>query len=187
MSLGLFLLLLVNIAFIAILPKLFFKRGKFNLMWCLTGSPFAVCALVLILNRTGHLQVFAAGLPYRPFLEPVAMLLSVASFSLICFTLGTHRVPLALWHQKDDAPQSIVTYGAYGKIRHPFYASFLMAFLAAFLYAPQAGTLATLLAGFLILNGTAAREERRLSASEFGADYQAYIARTGRFFPRIFG
>ena len=185
MSFSLLLLLLANFAFIGILPKLFFKKGSFNLMWCLTGSPFAACAAILILNRTGHLHLFAAALPYRNLLEPAAVLLSVASFSLISFTLGTHRIPLALWHQKDDAPQSIVTYGAYGRIRHPFYASFLLAFLAAFLYAPQAGTLLALLAGFLILDRTAAREERRLAASAFGEEYRAYIARTGRFFPRI--
>lgn len=187
MTFSLFLLNIINFSFIAILPKLFFKKGSFNAMWCLTGSPFFFCGVSLLLSLMGHLPVAAATLGYRHILEPISMVLNVASFSLISYTLGTHRVPLALWHQNDDAPQSIITYGAYGRIRHPFYASFLLAFLAAFLYAPQLGTLVCMLAGFIILDRTAAREERRLSASEFGADYQAYIRRTGRFFPRILG
>lgn len=187
MSFSLFLLNLINFAYIVSLPRLFFKKGSFNLMWWLTGSPFGLCAAVLILNRTGHLEVLPAAALWRQLLEPVSMILNVASVCLISYTLGTHRVPVALWHQKDDPPQSIVTYGAYKRIRHPFYASFLMAFLAAFLYAPQIGTLVAMAAGFLILNGTAAREERRLSASEFGEEYKAYINRTGRFFPRILG
>lgn len=187
MSLALLILNLLNFVYIVSLPRLFFKKGSFNLMWWFTGSPFGLCALVLILNRTGHLQPFAAAVEWRHILEPAGMLLNIASFCLISYTLGTHRIPVALWHQKDDAPASIVTYGAYKAIRHPFYSSFLMAFIAAFLYAPQIGTALAFVAGFLILNGTAAREEKRLSASEFGADYQAYIGRTGRFFPRLLG
>lgn len=187
MTLSLLILNLLNFAYIVALPRLFFKKGSFNLMWWFTGSPFGLGALVLILTRTGHLHVLPSAEPWRHILEPAGMLLNIASFCLISYTLGTHRIPVALWHQKDDAPKSIVTYGAYKVIRHPFYASFLMAFLAAFLYAPQIGTLAALVAGFLILNGTAAREERRLSASEFGEEYKAYIGRTGRFFPRLLG
>jgi protein-S-isoprenylcysteine O-methyltransferase Ste14 len=78
-----------------------------------------------------------------------------------------------------------VTYGAYRWIRHPFYASFLLALFGALVFCPNWATLATFLEGFVILNLTAAREERRLSSSEFGAEYRDYIQRTGRFWPRL--
>jgi protein-S-isoprenylcysteine O-methyltransferase Ste14 len=41
--------------------------------------------------------------------------------------------------------------------------------------------------GLLALNFTAAREERRLRASEFGQEYLAYMQRTGRFWPKLAG
>jgi protein-S-isoprenylcysteine O-methyltransferase Ste14 len=94
---------------------------------------------------------------------------------------------VALWHQRDDAPQHIVTWGAYRRIRHPFYAAFLLILAGAFLFAPSLGTAATLAFGALQLNRTAAGEERRLAASAFGADYRTYVARTGRFLPRLGG
>ena len=111
--------------------------------------------------------------------------MATASIGLMCFTLGTHRIPIALWHQADDAPRHIVTWGAYARIRHPFYASFLLLLAACLLACPHPITAAAFVSGCPVLNGTAAREETRLRASEFGADYAAYMARTGRFFPRL--
>ena len=69
-------------------------------------------------------------------------------------------------------------------MRHPFYASFLLAFAAACALLPHPAILALALYTFVILSVTAAREEKRLGESEFGAEYRAYLTRTGRFFPR---
>jgi hypothetical protein len=38
-----------------------------------------------------------------------------------------------------------------------------------------------------MLNATAAREETRLSQSEFHDEYLSYLQRTGRFMPRLVG
>jgi protein-S-isoprenylcysteine O-methyltransferase Ste14 len=77
-----------------------------------------------------------------------------------------------------------VTWGLYSRIRHPLYASHILAFLAAAVFFPHWVTLCLL--GYMTwaLNLTAAKEERRLSASAFGQQYRQYMARTGRFFPR---
>ena len=180
------LLLLLNFTYIGVLPVIFFKQGgKLNLMWWLTALPFLVCAVTVIATFAGYIHPYTGtGGAVGQVLALVAVLLSVASVCLISFTLGTHRIPIALWHQTNDAPRHIVTWGAYQRIRHPFYASFILAFLAAFLYCPHAGTLATLIYSIVMLNQTAAREEKRLSASEFGCEYQEYMRRTGRFIPR---
>jgi protein-S-isoprenylcysteine O-methyltransferase Ste14 len=180
------LLLLLNFTYIGLLPVIFFKHGgKLNLMWWLTALPFLFCVATVIACFAGYAQPFTGnGGLVAQILRLVAVLLSVASICLISFTLGTHRIPIALWHQTDDAPKHLVTWGAYQRIRHPFYASFILTFLAAFLYCPQAGTLVTLVYGVVILNRTAAREEKRLSTSEFGEQYQVYMSQTGRFIPR---
>ncbi len=115
----------------------------------------------------------------------VAVAGSALSIGLIAQTLGTDRIPIALWHQTDDAPQHIVTWGAYRLIRHPFYTAFLIAFAAALLALPHWLTAALLIYMVVMLNTVAAREERMLSASEFGTEYREYCARTGRFVPRL--
>lgn len=180
MNAALFLLYLLNLAYIGLLPRIFFKKGKFHWLWWLTAAPFFICAIVLTLCFTGYFSP-------RPMLpewlrDCLAVLASACSICLISYTLGTHRSRLALWHQKDE-PEGIVTYGAYRYIRHPFYTAFLLALLGALVLAPHPGTLGTFLYGFLILNYTASREERFLSESTFGEQYQEYRKRTGRFTP----
>lgn len=173
------LLIVLNFAAIGALPLMFFKRdGRFNLMWWLTALPFYLSAGSILL-ATPLLTGFA------PARNLIAVGFSATSIFMLGLTLGSHRIPIALWHQSNDAPQHIVTWGAYRYVRHPFYASFLLAFCAAALYSPQAFTLGSLIYGFAILNTTAAREEAKLARSDFGSEYRDYVARTGRFFPRL--
>jgi protein-S-isoprenylcysteine O-methyltransferase Ste14 len=174
-------IVIMNFIAIGALPLLFFKRdGKFNLQWWLTALPFYVSsASILFVPSQFHDFADVRGI--------LAMAASVTSLFLIAFTLGSHRVPIALWHQTNDAPQHIVTWGAYRYVRHPFYASFLLAFLAAALYSPQILTIISLLYGFTILNKTAEKEEEKLASSDFGAEYRDYLHRTGRFLPRVGG
>lgn len=186
-SLGVVALILLNFLFIGVLPRIFFRQdGSFNLRWWLTAAPLFLSPLSVILVYLGVTQpsLTLAG-PLAETTQIIAVILSAISVSLISFTLGTHRVPLALWHQENDAPKSIVTWGAYQRIRHPFYASFIITLVAAVVLAPHPGTLVSLLWGALILNQTAAREELRLSQSQFGSEYQSYMKKTGRFFPRL--
>ena len=169
------------------LPAIFFRRdGRLNLMWWATASPFLLCTLSLLAASFGYLDPLTGYYNQKATaLELASVPFAVASIALMFFTLGTHRIPLSLWHQENDAPQHIVTYGAYSRIRHPFYASYLLTLLGACLFLPHATTLLAFVFGFLILNFTAAREERLLQASQFGSEYAAYMRRTGRFWPRL--
>ena len=180
-SISLLVLLLVNFTAIGLLPILFFRRdGAFNLRWVATGAPFFVVPAVLILASFGVFEAapLAAG-------APIATVLSAVSIALIAMTVGTHRIPLALWHQDNDAPAEIVTWGPYARVRHPFYTSFLLAFAAAAIAFPHLLTAGCLVYGYVALTITAAREEQRLASSEFGEEYQRYMTVSGRFFPRM--
>ena len=85
----------------------------------------------------------------------------------------------------DRVPEALCTDGPYRYVRHPLYASYITAFVAVFVLRP------TLLAGIvLVLNLVfftygAVRDERALESGPFAADYVAYKARVGRFFPRL--
>ena len=185
MSLSFLTVLVLNFVYIAALPRVFFRAdGKLNLMWWLTGFPLGLAPLSVVLQSRGMIpEPFA--LSTNPYLETAGALLCIVSYGLISYTLGTHRIPLALWHQENDAPKQIVTWGAYKRVRHPFYASFLIALVAALVAAPNALTLLSLVYGYVILNATAEREEKRLSSSEFGQEYIDYTKVSGRFFPKI--
>jgi protein-S-isoprenylcysteine O-methyltransferase Ste14 len=187
MDVGAFAIIVLNFVYIGVLPVIFFKRdGSFNMMWWLTALPFLLSSGSCIASLCGVLPpITGYGTPLSIGLEVASVVFSTLSIALISLTLGTHRIPIALWHQNNDAPRNIVTWGAYAHIRHPFYASFLLAFLAALLYSPQLLTLIGLIYGFIMLNATAAREEKRLSQSDFGQEYVEYIGKTGRFFPRL--
>ena len=186
MNSAVLVLFLFNLLFVAILPVMFFKRdGRLTLMWWLTAAPYVLCAACLIASFCRMIPpVSGYDTPLSAALAMAAVPLSIASIALIAYTSGTHRLRIALWHQTNDAPEHLVTYGAYSRIRHPFYAAFLLALFGALVFCPHLGTLATWVYALVILHATAAREERRLSASQFGAEYRAYIQRTGRFMPR---
>jgi protein-S-isoprenylcysteine O-methyltransferase Ste14 len=172
--------ILLNFIFIGLLPKIFFKKdGKYNLHWWITAGPLFISPIVLLLMDLGYLSPMSA-----PIEQPAAVL-STISIGLISFTLGTHRVPLALWHQTNDAPHSIVTWGAYKRIRHPFYTSFILSQFAAAMAAPHIITLAALAYAISILTYTAKKEESKLSASQYGEEYKSYMKATGRFIPRV--
>lgn len=188
MNIDAYLVIAANFVAIGVLPVVFFKRdGAFNWKWWVTALPFLMSIGSVTAIQFGALPaswVLSSTPATAVAMRICSTLLSLSSISLIMLTLGSHRIPIALWHQTNDAPQHLVTWGAYSRIRHPFYASFLLAFLASVLYCPQALTLAGLLCGALILNATAAKEEKLLCSSEFGAEYQAYMQRAGRFMPR---
>jgi protein-S-isoprenylcysteine O-methyltransferase Ste14 len=186
MSAGIYTLLMLNLCFMGLLPRIFFRSdGSFNLMWWLTSGPFFLAAFLASLFYFKFLVLMDVFSAYQLVMEGVCAVLSVASISLMSYTLGTHRRRLALWHQANDAPEEIVTYGAYKYIRHPFYSSFILALLATIVLCPSVWSAVLLVYGFSILNFTAAKEERKLSMSAFGEQYRAYINHSGRFIPKF--
>lgn len=179
-------LLLLDLAYIGSLPVFFFRRdGRLGFLWWATAAPFFACAVLLLLAGLGVLHPFPRPPDaWSPVLAALAVPPAAGSIALLSYTLGSHRARLALWHQVNDAPAHLVTHGAYERIRHPFYSSFLLALVGALVLFPHPGTLLSLVYGFWILNRTAQKEESRLLASEFGREYGAYVSRTGRFWPR---
>jgi protein-S-isoprenylcysteine O-methyltransferase Ste14 len=184
-----FIVTLTAQCFIGSLPIIFFrKEGSVNLRFWLTGLPFFVSAFALIAARFDLLPT----LPTLPMLgmawksrPVVAALLGMAGVGIMCWTIGSHRVPLARWHEEDDAPVSIVTWGPYRYVRHPFYVAFQITQIAALLLLPHPATFLGLLYALLALAVTARREERRLLGSEFGTEYRDYMRKTGRFVPGL--
>lgn len=206
MTTGLLLFALTGFAVMAALPAVFFRRGRLSFGWLATAAPFFVDATWLIGALAGLVPMEEAAFPARAALATGAI---AASFALIAWTVHTHRVAPArragnsapersrhegarpdsrapaLWHQADDEPAALVTHGPYARVRHPFYAAFCLLLLGTALLVVHPVTLAMLVLGVVQLRRTARREEVRLAASRFGADYRRYMQRTGRLVPRL--
>jgi protein-S-isoprenylcysteine O-methyltransferase Ste14 len=180
------LLCLLGYTLLGALPFIFFRPGRFSRGWFITAAPFFLDAALIFAALAGVLRPIGLPRLAGEALAYLAVPLVAAAIYLIGCTLGVHRIPLSLWHQDDDTPAALVTYGPYARIRHPFYVAFILLLIGTAAALPHAITLATLVLGTLQLHRTARREERRLLASPFGADYAVYMSRTGRFLPRVF-
>lgn len=178
------LLCLLSLALLGSLPFVFFRRGRWNAAWFMTAAPFFGEAALIVAALAGVLTPIGLPRTFGDILACIAVVLIAAAIALIGWTVGVHHVPVSLWHQDDDTPRALVTYGPYARIRHPFYAAFIMMLMGTAAALPHAGTLALLVLGTVQLQRTARREERRLLAS-FGAEYGSYMGRTGRFLPRV--
>lgn len=183
--------MLLNFVLVCILPFLFFRRdGKYTLMWLLTALPYVLGPVIVIAQWQGYIKpsiAFSDQILFAFLHLSVGM--NCLSIFLIAYTMGTHRIPVALWHQRssDDAPQAIVTWGAYARIRHPFYTSYLVLLLALVLMSWHWSSILLFIANYLLLNYTARKEEYRLSHEQdgLGETYRHYMRHTGRFVPRL--
>jgi len=83
-----------------------------------------------------------------------------------------------------DEKTELVTTGLYGRIRHPIYALSILLMLCTVVVVPTlpVGLMAVVHIGLMI---TKSHNEERFLAGRFGATYQRYMQRTGRFTPRL--
>ncbi len=80
----------------------------------------------------------------------------------------------------------LVTRGPYARIRHPTYTAFLLLDGAVALLFLHVVLIVSFLVRVAIAEIRARREEELLASEEaFGERYQEYMARTGRFLPRL--
>lgn len=78
---------------------------------------------------------------------------------------------------------TLVTFGPYRWVRHPFYLSSGLAILANSFAAANGFIFVTGMLAVILLAVRTRKEEENLIA-RFGDDYRDYMRRTGRFFPR---
>lgn len=187
MELSSALIVTFNDALVCLLPLIFFRRdGRPTPMWLVTAAPYALAPAI---TWVVYARWLPAPMSYNTYLGCAGVLLSVCSIFMIGMTIGTHRIPLALWHQKPELemPRQIVDWGIYRRIRHPFYSAFIILMAANTAIAQHPFALLLLAYVFVILTYTARKEERRLSAQQgdMGAHYRLYMQGTSRFFPSL--
>jgi protein-S-isoprenylcysteine O-methyltransferase Ste14 len=101
----------------------------------------------------------------------------------LCIVVN-HARPLTIAFA-DDVPMHVVRSGPYRVVRHPFYTSYMLAYLAGLI-----ATASPLLIPVIVCMGTlytraASGEEAKFAASALRDEYAVYRHRTGRFTPRL--
>lgn len=84
-------------------------------------------------------------------------------------------------------PDALCDKGPYAYIRHPIYASYVLAFLAVLVAMPTLITLAVFVFNAGLFTHAALSDERSLAAGTLATEYAQYKKRTGMFLPRIVG
>lgn len=131
------------------------------------------------------------GLAASPGLDPprwlraAGLLALCASLPLVLLGFATLGLSWRIGVDEEH-PTELVTRGVYRAIRHPIYAGFLWAFGGLAALRPNL-FFAAYAAGAAVLCTLQARREERFLLARHGASYQAYLARTGRFWPRLPG
>lgn len=126
-----------------------------------------------------------ANIPFSPFAASLGLVAMVGF--LILFHLSHKHLArnwsVSLEIRKDH---ELVDTGIYSKIRHPMYTSFWLWGISQFLLLPNwiAG-LSGLISVAVLYYGRVEAEEDMMR-QQFGAEYDAYCARTYRLLPKIF-
>lgn len=150
------------------------------------ATPFAralsVCASLCLICQ---LATIAWSQPTLQF-TLVALGFYGVSFALFWLAVRATRVQPLSFAGSSDAPQHLLRNGPYRWIRHPFYSSYLLAWLAAPIGTGQWWLLfaVALMGGFYWK--AARQEEAKFAHSSIRDAYQKYSQSTGMFAPKIF-
>jgi len=146
-----------------------------GLLWIKVAATASGVAQIWIISTTnpGHIWRYAA-----------ACGLFLGSMTLFSGGVrATHDRPLTVAFSTDE-PRHIETTGPYRRIRHPFYASYLLAYLAGWVATDQILLLVTVVAMLALYAAAARREEAKFRSSPLAKEYRRYAQRTGMLVPR---
>ena len=160
------------------MKRLFTKPdGESTSMRALTACA-TVCAVAhltsLLWFNNSSLITSAAG----------ALLYSLAVVLFWWSVRSTRTAPLS-FALSCDTPTSLSCTGPYGLVRHPFYTSYLLAWLAGTVATEQPWLLVTVVLMGTFYYRAAGLEETKFDSSSLRKEYTAYAEATGRFSPRI--
>ena len=142
----------------------------------LTGTTFAICHLLVILFSPA-LPVVAIG---------IAAALYVLSLVVFWWAIAANRIkPLAACFAQHEQLH-LVQHGPYRFVRHPFYCSYLLAWIAGAVGTLSIWLALTAVVMFILYRTAAVNEENKFASSPLAGAYAAYRAATGRFLPKPF-
>lgn len=116
----------------------------------------------------------------------VAATMYVVAIGLFWWAVCVNRArPLAACYSTAGT-LNLNTRGPYQLVRHPFYSSYLLAWLSGMIATEDYWVLLpTVMVMFTIYVTAALREEREYEHGPLATEYRLYSSRTGQFFPKV--
>ncbi len=140
----------------------------------LAGVVFAVLHFIVILRARTLAGPAVA----------VAVVLYLLALAIFWWTVAANRSkPLAACFSEHEQLH-LVCNGPYRFVRHPFYCSYLLTWLAGGVATLNPWLGLTFIAMFVLYLIAAVNEEKKFAASPLAGDYANYCGATGRFLPR---
>jgi protein-S-isoprenylcysteine O-methyltransferase Ste14 len=159
------------------------QEGTFILFGLrLSGLPWFIGGIIWMIDPT--LMAWAS-VPLPLWLRWSGFILIVVWGVLFVWTfqtLGKNLTDTVVTRKE----HTLVTTGPYRYVRHPFYLSFLIAVIGGGIVTANWYLFLTSLLPFAFLVARTRIEEEKL-VERFGDEYREYMARTGRFWPRLNG
>jgi protein-S-isoprenylcysteine O-methyltransferase Ste14 len=136
---------------------------------------------------TGAVATLVLGLYVPIHLYNGIASLAVLACSLALYEWARHVVWSRNFHVawSGNVPDSVCAEGPYAYIRHPIYASYILAFLAVLIAMPTVVTVIVFAFNVALFTHAALSDERSLKSSPLAIEYSQYKKRAGMFFPRI--
>ncbi len=114
---------------------------------------------------------------------PVAAATLAIAFTLFWWSVRTTRPQRLSLAFDDDVPSFLHRGGPYRWIRHPFYASYVLFWIATSLATPGALSWIVPVGFGATYVAAATKEERKFTASSLAAEYARYRSHTGMLLP----
>lgn len=133
---------------------------------------------------TGWLRF--ADYPFQPLQAALGAMVAVVALAIFYLT---HQALGRNWSVTLQVRESheLVTHGIYQSIRHPMYSAFWLWAVAQALLLPNWIAGLSGLIGFGTLYLLRVGPEEKLMLDTFGEPYRAYMDRSGRLWPKLFG
>jgi protein-S-isoprenylcysteine O-methyltransferase Ste14 len=158
--------------------RTFARSGEddFGALWAQISFMFTGAATALYLGVKVQIRVYNS-------IASVAVL--VGALTLYEWARSTIRERGFYVAWSGNVPAALCDHGPYAYVRHPIYASYILAFLALLVAMPGFVTLAVFAFNLALFSPAARSDERSLASGAFAAEYALYKQRTGMFLPRI--
>lgn len=111
--------------------------------------------------------------------------LYVCSIALFWWAIRTNSKRQLSAAFSPDIPSHLVHQGPYRFVRHPFYCSYLLCWLAGCVATGEAWLLVTFIVMLVVYVAAAKQEEQKFTRSPLAEAYREYRASTGMLFPNL--